>query len=176
MNAPSESLSWGNEVSRGALYSKNKIHPTQQLFNDGPPHSHKAPSKASKKYSLRFEDYWYRGGALIFLIGGLYCLWDDYSFLHNSSTTTGILNSTPSQHTSGTRKRRRTEYLVSYTFTVNGRNYSGKDEVDTHPPTHLTVYYNRNDPTNNRAEHPEIWIGWTLAALGAFGCIVLFRE
>lgn len=158
------------------VYSKNEISHTQQLFNVTPSSPCNPPSKASRKYSLNFEDYWYRGIALFFLGIGLYCLWNDYSFLHNYSTATGILNSTPSPHTSGTRKHRRTEYFVRYTFTVNGRNYSGTDEVDAHPPTHLTIYYNRSDPTINRAEYPKVWIGWSLVGLGAVFCIVFFKH
>src|SRR5262245_46099944 len=68
------------------------------------------------------------GAVLISLIGitlivcGLRFMHDDYRVINDFATTQGRLTSNPRSMRMGGRRTRHTEYLVTYTFTIEGKN------------------------------------------------------
>lgn len=151
---------------------RTAVHP--KLLPPHPP-SPKPPTEPEDEDYKGFKGAFYKGAAILMLCGGLWCLWNEYSFVFASSTTTGTLTSTPTSHIAGGRKSRHTEYHVDYAFAVGGRAYTGSDSIRRYPSSHVTVYYERANPSNNKAEYPETWVGWVLSALGAFGAVVVFQ-
>jgi hypothetical protein len=61
---------------------------------------------------------------------------------------------------------------------VDGQRYQGKDSVTKYPNgATITVYYNRNNPNDNKAERPAI-MGWwfTLGISCLFWVITWFDK
>lgn len=136
--------------------------------NPKPPFNPKPPSL--------FDD-WSLGDrlatVLIFLVGvacivgSFYIMQDDYRVINGFATTMGRLTSKPQATRMGGRRTRHTEYIVTYAFTIDDRSYEGRDYLKEFPVANtITVYYNRNDPTENKAQLPETWIGWGLLGFG----------
>ena len=122
-----------------------------------------------------FRGILYKGIALAMLIGGLWSLQRDYAFVWSSTSVPGVLTATPTSHIVGSRKTRHTEFNVQYTFSVGGRGYSGRDSIRSAPSARsITVYYERANPSNSRAELPETWVGWALSIMGALMTLTFF--
>ncbi len=120
--------------------------------------------------------FFYKAGALLFLFGGLWSLWSDYSFVWASSQTIGIVTSPPVSHTVGGRRTRHTEYYVDYAYKVAGQHYSGRDSVRTPPSSQsITVYYQRTVPSNSKVELPETWVGWGFSVIGLASSLLFFE-
>ena len=146
----------------------------------------------SKKLSLL--DKWCC--VLFFIIGlaiaagSIYSLWVDYGLLSSCETAQGsptadpkldfVASGGPLNHSSHAETR------VEYSFTVNGRSYKGSDrfsdeEACAMPLYYLgmnssvgqpiTVFYDRRDPSRNRAILPKPHLLWFGVALGLVFCI-----
>lgn len=90
------------------------------------------------------------GGIPIILGYFTYQVYSSHIRLNNGTKTTAILDN---KYTEVRSNRRGTKYEVSYSFTVNGKSYSGDNSLTNKPAsTDATVIYDPTDPSNNKLE------------------------
>jgi hypothetical protein len=100
------------------------------------------------------------------LFGGMWTLYSDYTFVWGSAAVEGELIGLPFEHLTGGYRNGHKEYRVKYRFSVNGQDYRGEDSIRAEPKLRtITVHYMRSDPTINKGELPQLWVGW--------GCLVI---
>jgi hypothetical protein len=103
------------------------------------------------------------------IIGGLWTLYSDYSFVRGSAVVQGELIGVPHEHRTGGFRNPHTEYRVKYQFRVDGLDYRGEDSIRAEPKIRtITVHYLRSDPSINKAELPQLWISWGCLIAGVF--------
>jgi len=103
------------------------------------------------------------------LIGGVWTLYSDYTFVWGSAAVEGDVIGVPLDHRTGGFRNAHTEYRVKYRFSVDGREFRGEDSIRAEPHGRtITVHYMRSDPAINKADLPQLWVGWGCLIGGVF--------
>ena len=127
--------------------------------------------------SAKYNSPWHlpvaRIVSLLTLLAGLWILCSESHFIRNCVTTTGIVSLINrsialSQHHPVDR------YLFDYSFLVDGRTYSGYGSMDYDPGKTVTVFYNRQNPSDNSLEEPDTSIPRNMVILGGLFSFGLF--
>ena len=85
------------------------------------------PTKPRQLYE--WKELLWAGLFFLFFAGGVYYLYETYTFLPVASTAEGWLKSEPIISTRGSPLSKHTEVDLKYTFEVNGQTYKGSDSL-----------------------------------------------
>jgi len=88
----------------------------------------------------------------------------------SEQTTAQIKESQLRQFSSGRGADESDRFEIKYTFTVDGKQYTGTDEIPARaiPPEKLTVKYNPGNPSYNQAANTFYTLAFVGAVLGVF--------
>jgi hypothetical protein len=115
--------------------------------------------------------------AVLLFLTGFWLFGSDYYFIKTSSVIAGTVLYTDysrSLNFGHNQYSHPDSYDVNYQFSVDGKNYSGRGNIDYDPGKTVTVYYNHFDPANNRLDEPDTSIPRNMTILGALFTLGLF--
>lgn len=98
--------------------------------------------------------------ALFFSIKSAY---ETSSFNHRSKSVSAVLGHFATEKTNlllWTSK-----YEVTYTFAIDGHQYTGEDTIDYEPQSPATVFYDPKNPWNNKLAKKSPWASLIFAAI-----------